>query len=126
MAATLTLTSATPYALKYRYDYDGNASQTADVLKAQLLIDAATAGPGPSPLLQLLSDTIDPDWSALEGSAKLSVFATMKAQTVGASGIGAELSNPASAGLRLRVTGLGLQASDAAVVELRFNHTLDR
>jgi len=126
MAASLTLVSASPYALKYRYAHDGAGSQTAAVTKAQLLLDAATAGPGPSPLLAKLSATIDPEWSLLQEGDEVSVYVTPAIITAGTQTIAGLFGNPLAAGLKLLAVGLGQSSGDTAILEVRFNHTIDR
>lgn len=122
----MTLISASPHCLKYRYAHDGAGSQTAAVTKAQLLIDAATAGPGPSPLLAKLSATIDPEWSVLQEGSEISVYATPEIITAGTEQLAALFGNPLAAGLKLLGVGLGQANGNTAVIEVRYNDSLNR
>lgn len=126
MAGTLALVSASPYALKYLYTSGGAGSQVADVPKTTMATDAATAGPGPSPLAALLASTIaDAAWDLLPEGATVSVYATPMVQTNAASQITAAFGHPSGPQL-LRVTGLGQALNDTALIEIRFNHTINR
>lgn len=124
MAATLTLTAATPHSLKYRYDHDGSGSTTATRTRAQMLADLATGNKGPSPLADLLTKTPTGSWAALPGGSQLSVYVTPSVIFAAAEQMSAQFSTVPTD--QLSVAGLGVAAGSQAVVELRFNHTIDR
>jgi hypothetical protein len=121
----MTLKSATPNALKYEYAYDGSGSLVGDVLQTQLITDAATAGPGPSLLKQLLEAITDNTiWAAAPGTGLFSLLITPVIQSTAASTIAGKF-NTATA-RSLRVTGVGLGNGDLAIVELRAHVTPER
>lgn len=123
MAASLTLTSASPDALKYRYAYDGSGSQTAVRTQAEMTADAQTAGAGP--LLQLLRQTFtSPQWSALIGSRQLSVMTMPVVVQAAAEQIGVTFTALPIA--QMNVNGFGQSAGNTCMVEVRFHHTIDR
>lgn len=125
MAAVMTLLSVTPNALKYSYAYDGAGSLVAEVTQTQLLIDAATAGPGPSWLKQLLEAITDNTiWAASIMTGNLSLLITPVIQSTGASTIAGKF-NIATA-RSLRVTGVALGNGDLAIIELRAHTTPSR
>lgn len=122
MAATLTLKAASPYALKYEYNYDGLGganSEDITVTQAQMLSDSV-AGPLRDALTA--ADT-DPEWTALPDSAAISLYVTPTG--------GAGLTNWPAADFVL-VPGRVVRASSTTAVatrgyvEIRFNHTYDR
>lgn len=128
MAASLTLTSATPNALKYLFAADGSgAAQNAFKTKAELLADAITSAQGPSALVALLSETfLDVDWAALAQEERVSLYVTAtNAQTAGMA-LQAAFTTLIGPAQRLTVAGVGLTNGDTAIIELRFNHSYDR
>lgn len=123
MAATLTLVSASPDALKYRYAYDGAGSQTAVRTQAQMTADAQTAGAGP--LLQLLRQTFtQPQWTALPEGKLISVTVTPIIVLAAAEQIGIAFTQLPIA--QMNVNGFGQSNGSIALVEIRFHHTIDR
>jgi hypothetical protein len=129
MAIIVTLTSATAYSLKYRVQYDGlggAGSGTAHLDQATLVADSASSD-SPSPLGALLAATIDAgDWVALPHGAEVSLYASQE-RVVGASSFGARfdaLIGPPAVN-NLSVFCLDGVATDG-LVEIRFNHSIDR
>jgi hypothetical protein len=69
MAAALTRKAASPYALKYEYNYDGAGSQDITVTQAQMITDSAAG-----PLREALTNAdTDGEWTALPDSAEISL-----------------------------------------------------
>ena len=124
MAATLTLTAATSYGLKYAFAYDGTGgagSGTASKTQAQLIADLAAAL-SPSPLRDLLqSITTDAAWNALPTGPKLSLYMQMRSQ------LRLLIANIETTlgGRVLTVSATDGQATFANI-EIRFHHTIDR
>jgi len=125
MAITATLTSATAYALKYHVQYDGvggAGSGTIKVSRDTLLDDCAVG-----PLADLLAATSDPaEWALLPLGAALSLYPATN-RTDAAGSFGARFDNtlgpPAVSNLSVYCTdGVTLEG----IVEIRFNHTIDR
>jgi hypothetical protein len=130
MAVSLTLTSATPYALKYLYVYDGVGGANSGTVvrtQAQLIADFLAGGAkGPSPLKALLEGVpSDGAWGLLDRGAQLSLATNMTSQTVAGSSISADLEVVVPDGRVLRCIGKDGVAMQANV-EIRFHHTFDR
>jgi hypothetical protein len=121
MAVTLTLVSATPHSLKYLWTHDGVGGASIQRTQAQILADFAGIQ-GPSPLKDALSTTSDAVWAALQASSRLSVYTTITAFGVVTCIRGALVLDP---GRVLDVDGVN-GAAAAALVEIRFHHTIER
>ena len=76
-APTLVLKSASPNTLKYLFTDDGTGGG-ATITLAQLILDAATAAPGPSQLLADLQSKTDVTWPNT-GQGKTTFFAAVRA-----------------------------------------------
>jgi hypothetical protein len=126
MAATLTLVSASPHALKYRFLYDGDGSAIAAKTRAQLVADFADAG-GPSPLKALLANAPLTDWICLDDGPQLSLYTNLApvSPTSIAVPVFVHFEVDVVDGPVLNVVGASGSPS-SAIVEIRFHHTLDR
>lgn len=121
MAATLTLLSASPYALKYAFAHNGAGSGSVVKTQAEMITDLLTAGAGP--LLRLFQDTTDDTaWGNLGLGSLVSVLSTIRILPIA---VTAELNvtSPAGRGLQGIV---GNADSANAVIEIRFRHSYDR
>lgn len=122
MAATLTLTSSTPYGLKYHYDYNGSGgggSALASRTQAQMVADLDGVQ-GPNPLQAFIAGL--PNGAGFGNAPKgptISLYTTPEA-SVSALGAAFVVSS-----LSLVVLGVDGTAQ-TGVVEIRYNHTIDR
>lgn len=125
MAATLTLISATPYALKYKYAYDGIGAQGIVRTQAQILADFAGVK-GPSPLKALLAAaTANAVWQALDEGPNLSIYTNVTQTAAASQAVQADLEVVVPDGNVLSAsTAAGV--SHQAVIELRYHHTIER
>jgi hypothetical protein len=121
MAATLTLTAASQFALKYLYVYDGAGSKVATKTQAVMLTDLG--GFPQSPLLAALNVGTDPLWDALPQGAQVSLYLTVNTSTTEAGR--ALIADFAVAPRTLSVEGVDAEPS-SAMVEVRFHHTYER
>jgi len=124
MAASLTLTSATPYGLKYEYSYDGTGgggSAAAARTQSEMISDLNDVQ-GPNPLQAFLGSTSDgPTFAGFPNGAEISLYVTPdnsanKPVSAHFNGIGT---------LSLMVNGTDGTAA-TAIIEVRFHHTFDR
>jgi hypothetical protein len=120
MAATLTKVSAAPHALKYSYVADG--SDTVIKTQTQLVADCAAG-----PLKELLRKSYSPAaWTALCEGTLFSVYLTLLPPT----STGPVTPNPVAVFDTFGPDNLMRISIGAAVsrllVELRFNHSIDR
>jgi hypothetical protein len=123
VASTLTLVSITPHGIKYRYDYAGVGAFTATRTQAQIIADFVAAGVGNSPLKAFLEGiTSDADWDAVEESSQVSIYVTIKTQSPTFEPVVAQFVAPPR---QLQVVGVAGETT-SAIVEIRFNHTIDR
>lgn len=123
VAATLTLVSITPHGLKYRYDYNGIGAFVATQTQAQMVAAFVAAGIGNSPLKVFLEDiTTDGDWDAVEETSQVSIYVTIKSQSPNFEPVVAQFAAPPRV---LQVVGVAGETT-SAIVEIRFNHTIDR
>jgi hypothetical protein len=125
MAAVLALLSASPDMLKYSWTYDGTGgagSSSAFRSQAQLITDLVGV-PGPSPLKSLFENTNDNTaWGALQNGAKLSAYFNNLGMTV-APEIRIQAFVPNGRGMQ--VNGVDGTAG-SSIIEVRFNHTIER
>jgi hypothetical protein len=122
-APTLALVSVTPHALKYLYTDDGLTGGGATKTLAQLIADAKTAGPGPSPLAAYLAAQTDVSWPLAAQDTEVSFYSNILANVASGLGVNVLPQNTAPATNSLLVlakTGTAL----TAIVEVRFNNTI--
>lgn len=125
MAITMVLQVATAYRLKYLVTYDGaGGAGSGGVVKtrAQLIADLDAAAVA-SPLKALLQATTDNTlWDGLDKGAFISVYIT---KTTGGGALSANLETVVPDGNCLNVTGVD-GTSYQALVEVKYNHSIDR
>lgn len=128
MAITATLTAASAYCLKYFIQYDGvggAGSGTIHIPRATLIADSESSQSA-SPLGEVLEATTNlTAWGNLAKGAQISLYAC-QGRVVGASSFGARFDGTFGP----VVLNLSAYCLDGVVtegiVEIRFNHTIDR
>jgi hypothetical protein len=124
MAASLALLSASPFCLRYEYTHDGAGSGQVFRTQAQMVADCASMG-APSPLEDLLSKTYsNVAWGALKSNPKASIYSCNEAIAAG-SAVAAAWGLQGGVTNALQVTGVNANGG-TAIIEVRFNHTIDR
>ncbi len=119
---TLVLQAVSPNNLKYLFTDDATGGG-ATITLAQLIADAKTAGPGPSPIAAYLATLTDTTWPACDKDVKISFYGTVRADAASGLGVSVLPQNTAPATNSLLVTAKTGTAL-TAIIEIAFHNTI--